>query len=90
MPRASMTRRREDDGAALEAAIIHESLAKLRARLRWVPHNYNPADAFTKLPRLAHMKPLYDLLDKCYMQITEEAKELASGRQGRHRMKIHG
>ena len=80
----------EDDRAALEAAIIHESLAKLKARLRWVPHNYNPADSLTKLPHLAHMKPLYDLLEKGYMQITEEATELASGRQGDHRMKVHG
>ena len=79
----------EDDRAALEAAIIHESLAKLRARLRWVPHNYNPADALTKLPHLAHMKPLYDLLECSGMKVVEESTELATGRQGANRQKVH-
>ena len=32
-----------DDRAALESAIIQESLAKLKARLRWLPHNLNPS-----------------------------------------------
>ena len=80
----------EDDRAALESAIIQESLAKLKARLRWIPHNFNPSDALTKLPQQAHMQPLYDLLCQQAMVIQKEEDELAAGRQGAHRMKSHG
>ena len=80
----------EDDRAALEAAIIQESLANLRARLRWIPHNVNPSDGLTKLPQQAHMQPLYDLLKRHSMKIQREEIELASGRQGDKRLKVHG
>ena len=79
----------EDDRAALEAAIIQESLAKLRARLRWIPHNVNPSDGLTKLPQQAHMQPLYDLLRRHAMRIQREEVELAAGRQGDRRLKVH-
>ena len=79
----------EDDRAALEAAIIQESLAKLRARLRWIPHNVNPSDGLTKLPQQAHMQPLYDLLRRHSMRIQREEVELAAGRQGDRRLKVH-
>ena len=79
----------EDDRAALESAIIQESLAKLKARLRWIPHNFNPADGLTKLPQQAHMQPLYDLLDSQNMTIQKEEDELAAGRQGDRRLKSH-
>ena len=80
----------DDDRAALEAAMIQESLAKLRARLRWMPHNLNPSDSLTKLPKAAHMAPLYTLLEKKGMVIQAEEIELASGRQGDKRQKVHG
>ena len=32
----------EDDRAALEVAIIQDSLARLQGRIRWVPHNFKP------------------------------------------------
>eukprot|EP00435_Cladocopium_sp_Y103_P028601 s1454_g7.t1 len=80
----------EDDRAALESAIIQESLAKLKSRLRWMPHNHNPADAMTKLPSLAHMTPLYDLLKNRGLQIQREEDELARGRQGDRRLKQRG
>jgi hypothetical protein len=79
----------EDDRAALEAAIIQESLANLRARLRWIPHNVNPSDGLTKLPQQAHMQPLYDLLKRHSMKIQREEVELAAGRQGDKRLKVH-
>ena len=79
----------EDDRAALESAIIQESLAKLKSRLRWIPHNFNPADSLTKLPQQAHMQPLYDLLEKQNMTIQKEEDELAAGRQGDRRLKSH-
>ena len=62
----------EDGRAALEATIIQENLAKLRARLRWIPHNVNPSDGLTKLPQQAHMQPLYDLLRRHSMRIQRE------------------
>eukprot|EP00435_Cladocopium_sp_Y103_P026323 s61_g6.t1 len=80
----------EDDRAALEAAIIQESLAKLKARLRWIPHNVNPSDGLTKLPQQAHMQPLYELLRRHAMTIQREEVELAAGRQGERRLKVHG
>ena len=79
----------EDDRAALESAIIQESLAKLRARIGWLPHNLNPSDALTKLPTAAHMAPLYELLKTHAMVIQKEETELASGRQGDRRLKVH-
>ena len=80
----------EDDRAALESAIIQESLAKMRSRLRWLPHNYNPADGLTKLPMAAHMAPLYDLMEKHGMILQKEEDELAAGKQGDKRLKSHG
>eukprot|EP00435_Cladocopium_sp_Y103_P027783 s3983_g6.t2 len=80
----------DDDRAALEAAIIQESLARLKARLRWIPHNLNPSDSLTKLPQQAHMQPLYDLLKDQMLAIQQEEVELAAGRQGDKRMKSHG
>ena len=38
----------DDDRSALETAIISESLSACRGRLRWVPHNMNPANSMTK------------------------------------------
>ena len=80
----------EDDRAALESAIIQESLAKMRSRLRWLPHNYNPADGLTKLPMAAHMAPLYNLMEKHGMILQKEEDELAAGKQGDKRLKSHG
>ena len=80
----------ECDRSALEAAIIQESLAKLRARLRWLPHNLNPADALTKLPGQAHMAPMYQMLKTHSMVIQQEATELSMGRQGDNRKKERG
>lgn len=80
----------ECDRSALESAIIQESLAKLRSRLRWVPHNANPADGLTKLPTAAHMAPLHELMDRGGMTIVAEAEVLAAGRQGAKRLKHHG
>ena len=79
----------EDDRAALEAAIIHESLSRLQARLRWIPHNRNPADGLTKMPLQAHMQPLLELITKHEFTIQAEQDELAAGRQGDRRLKVH-
>ena len=75
----------DDDRSALEIGIIQESIAKLSGRMRWVPHNFNPADALTKLK--AHMEPMMKLLKSNCFVIEEEAAVLNRGRQGENRLK---
>lgn len=76
----------EDDRSALEIAIIQESLAKIHGRMRWIPHNKNPADALTKLAG-AHMQPMMQLLRSNRLQIEEESEVLQQGKQSAYRMK---
>ena len=79
----------DDDRSALEIAIIQGSLEKLRGRIRWVPHNFNPADGLTKLIG-AHMEPLHKLLATHHYMIEEEASVLAQGKQSSSRLKRGG
>ena len=74
------------DRSALEVAIVQDSIARCRGRVRWVPHNFNPADALTKVTG-AHEKPMMDLLQSCRLKIQAEEQTLAEGRQHEHRMK---
>ncbi|CAE7655781.1 GIP [Symbiodinium sp. CCMP2592] len=76
----------EDDRAALEVAIIKDSLAKLRGRLRWVPHNTNPADHLTKAVG-AHEQPLMDLMLSGKYRIEQEHEVLERGKQSNLRLK---
>ena len=76
----------EDDRSALEIAIIQESLQKLSGRIRWVPHNVNPADALTKLQG-AHMQPLMKLLRSNHLQIEQEEHILRREKQSDRRLK---
>lgn len=77
----------EDDRAALELAIIKESLKAVRGRPRWIPHNVNPADALTKMTG-AHTEPLLKLLRTNKFQIEEEEEVLSRGKQSSARLKI--
>ena len=77
----------EDDRSALEVAIIQESLAKLRGRIRWVPHNFNPADALTKVGN-AHEKPMMNLLRSNTLTIEQEEEVLSRGKQSEKRQKV--
>jgi hypothetical protein len=60
----------DDDRSALETAIISESWAACRGRLRWVPHNMNPPNSITKSVG-GHHEPLLKLL-QTRKYITEE------------------
>ena len=51
----------DDKKGALEAPIIAEFLHRSGGRVRWIPHNENPADALTKMAG-AHVAPLWSLL----------------------------
>eukprot|EP00973_Karenia_brevis_P088094 12215499-Karenia_brevis.AAC.1 len=51
----------DDRKSATETPILEEQMRRMHGRCRWVPHNYNPADALTKL-KGAHLAPLMELL----------------------------
>lgn len=76
----------DDDRTALEIAVIQDSLSKTRGRIRWVPHNENPADILTKLFQ-AHEIPMLQLLKKCTWRIQQEEEILAEGPQHMNRKK---
>ena len=77
----------EDDRAALELAIIKESLRAVRGRARWIPHNVNPADSLTKMSG-AHTEPMLKLLKKNCFRIEEESEVLSRGKQSDSRLKV--
>jgi len=66
----------EDKKSALEAPIIAEFLHRSCGRVRWIPHNENPADALTKMAG-AHVAPLWSLLRTGMMKIKKEEASLA-------------
>ena len=76
----------EDARSSLEIAVIQESLAQCRGRLRWIPHNRNPSDALTKVEN-AHCEPLLHMMSSNHLQIEEEAEIIAREKQGEHRRK---
>ena len=79
----------DDDRSALEIAIIQQSLQRLRGRIRWVPHNENPADGLTKLIG-AHMEPMYRLLQSNQFAVEKEETVLSRGKQSDCRLKRGG
>ena len=79
--------RGEDERSAIEIAIIQESLAKVQGRMRWIPHNFNPADGLTKLEG-AHLEPLMQLLKTGRMIIQQEDDILSQGKQSTRRLKL--
>ena len=66
----------EDDQSALEVAIVQDSLSKVRGRIRWIPHNENPADMLTNLQG-AHEEPLMRLLRTHKLRIQNEEAVLS-------------
>ena len=67
----------DDRKSALEVPIITEFLTRVGGRARWVPHNFNPADAMTKIIG-AHLEPLWQLLKTGMFTLKGEREELAS------------
>ena len=66
----------DDRKSALEVPIITEFLKRVGGRARWVPHNFNPADAMTKIVG-AHLEPLWKLLKTGMFTLRGEREELA-------------
>ncbi len=77
----------EDSRAALELAIIKESLRAVRGRARWIPHNVNPSDSLTKMSG-AHTEPMLKLLKTNCFRIEEESDVLSRGKQSDSRLKV--
>ena len=65
----------DDKLSALEVPIIKGILQRTQGVVRWVPHNFNPADALTKI-RGAHLAPMLRLCSSGVYQLTEEAEHL--------------
>jgi hypothetical protein len=65
----------EERRAALEIAVIRDSLRFLKGLPRWIPHNYNPADSLTKA-RGAHTAPLVKLLRTACWELRPEQELL--------------
>ena len=65
----------DDKLSALEVLIIKEILQRIQGVVRWVPHNFNPADALTKI-RGAHIAPMIRPCSSGVYQLTEEAERL--------------
>merc|ERR1712015_229401 len=62
----------DDKKSAVEIPIIQGMLDRMKGRSRWNPHNFNPADALTKV-KGAHSAPLFDLMKSgCYHLRLEE------------------
>ena len=77
----------DDRRSALEVAVIKESVSLVGGRMRWIPHNHNPADALTKHAG-AHAQPLVQLLRTGSLMLRPMEEVLAEGKQGEHRAKI--
>ena len=68
-------------GAALEIAVIRDSLESLNGACRWVPHELNPTDPFTKLA--GNMTALLRLMKTAWFRLTQEAQEMENRKQFR-------
>ena len=65
----------DDRKSALEVPIIEEFMRRSECRVRWAPHNKNPADAMTKY-KGAHVEPLLQLMRKAMYTLRGETDEL--------------
>eukprot|EP00973_Karenia_brevis_P047871 6643541-Karenia_brevis.AAC.1 len=54
-------------------------MRRMRGRCHWAPHNYNPADALTKL-KGAHLAPFMELLRTGMYWLKTEEAQLSSPR----------
>ena len=68
---------RQDRRAAVDLAIIQESLLQAGARMKWVPHSKMLADPLTKLDPEKGSASLENVLDSGLFQFTDPKEELA-------------
>ena len=69
--------------AALEVAVIRDSLKSLGAATRWVPHELNVSDCLTK--KKGNSAPLLELLRTGKYQLVIEEQELIRRKEERER-----
>eukprot|EP00971_Amphidinium_carterae_P239846 4761634-Amphidinium_carterae.4 len=67
--------------AALEVAVIRDSLKLLCGQIGWVPHALNAADSMTKIG--ANSQSMIELLTRGWIQLKSEESVLAERRQFR-------
>eukprot|EP00973_Karenia_brevis_P024745 3412012-Karenia_brevis.AAC.1 len=70
--------------SATETPIIEEQVKRMFGRRHWVPYNYNPADALTKL-KCAHVAPLMAWLRTGIYWLNSEEAQLASRAEEKER-----
>ena len=64
----------DDKKSAVEMPMIEAALKRLNGRSRWVPQNFNLADALTKI-KAAHVQPMFSVLYSGFYHLeTEEAQ----------------
>ena len=66
----------DDKKSAMEMPSIEQLMTQMFGRFRWVPHNFNPTDALTKI-KGAHLQPCLDLLSSGMYQLKTESANLA-------------
>jgi len=71
-----------DDRSALEMAVIRDTVRACRGKLRWIPHDRNPADMLTKMEG-AHCEPMWRLLQHGTFRIAAEEEELMAKKAAR-------
>jgi hypothetical protein len=69
--------------AALEIAVIRDSLQSLDGTCRWIPHEQNPADALTKIR--GNAARLLTLLKDAKLKLTNEGDEMQNRAEYRAR-----
>ena len=62
--------------SVVETPIIVEFMKRMRGRARWVPHNFNPGDALTKL-KGTHLEPMMTMLKSSMYHLKTEEVNLA-------------
>ena len=72
-----------DKRAALEICVIKDSLEQLGGAVRWVPHELNPVDCFTKLK--GNASALMDVLRSGKYKLTGEEEELKKRKEYREK-----
>ena len=72
-----------DKRAALEICVIKDSLEQLGGAVRWVPHELNPVDCFTKLK--GNAQALISVLRSGKYKLTGEEEELKKRKEYREK-----
>ena len=66
----------DDKKSAVEMPIIEQLMIRMCGRCRWVPQNFNPTDALTKITG-AHLQPCLNMLSSGMYHLETEGAHVA-------------